>query len=285
MWKFGDSLLLGSGTTASQSPFSDEGMIEQIDVLSYDAPCFFSEGTFSEIFTFSGSLMIPLLQAHFLSPWLIRALGSITECQPGSPGLCRTVSGSEISPYFGVQQYIERKVNVWVREIEKLSKFAETQPHAAYAAFTHGLSSRWNYLLRVTDWEALSSTEILQPLETAIQSLFIPALSGQSHPNKLVRDMLALPARLGGLGLANPVATAEEQQAASQLISAPLIERIICQNHCLADVKLPNVRQRSDIDLKNEPSRKRMRERCKINCQIPSSAVWSFPKRKEHQPG
>ena len=69
--------------------------------ILYDAPCFFSEGTFSESFTFSGSLMSPLLQAHFLSPWLIRAPGSITECRPGSPGLCQTESGSEISPYFG----------------------------------------------------------------------------------------------------------------------------------------------------------------------------------------
>ena len=90
--------------------------------------------------------------------------------------------GGAIGAASFIQQYIERKVNVWVREIEKLSKFAETQPHAACAAFTHGLSSRWNYLLRVTDWEALSSTEILQPLENAIQSLFIPALSGQFPP-------------------------------------------------------------------------------------------------------
>ena len=88
--------------------------------------------------------------------------------------------GGAIGAASFIQQYIERKVNLWVREIEKLSKFAVTQPHAAYAAFTHGLSSRWNYLLRVTDWEALSSIEILQPLETAIQSLFITALSGQS---------------------------------------------------------------------------------------------------------
>ena len=83
-------------------------------------------------------------------------------------------------------QYVERKVDGWVKEIEKLSKFAATQPHAAYAAFTHGLSSRWNYLLRVTDWETLASSDLLQPLETAIQLHFIPALTGQSPPGKLV---------------------------------------------------------------------------------------------------
>ena len=47
-----------------------------------------------------------------------------------------------------LQQYVERKVDGWVKEIDKLSKFAATQPHAAYAAFTHGLSSRWNYLFK-----------------------------------------------------------------------------------------------------------------------------------------
>jgi len=39
-----------------------------------------------------------------------------------------------------VRQYVKRKVEYWVNEVEKLSKIAETQPHAAYAAFTHGLA-------------------------------------------------------------------------------------------------------------------------------------------------
>ena len=45
-------------------------------------------------------------------------------------------------------------------------------------------------------------------------------------------------------------------------------------------VKLPNVRQRPDIDLINEPSRKRMRERCKINCQIPQALYGAFPRER-----
>ena len=134
-----------------------------------------------------------------------------------------------------LKQYVERKVDGWVKEIETLSKFAATQPHAAYAAFTYGLSSRWNYLLRVTDWETLASSDLLQPLEITIQSHFIPALTGQSPPGKLVRELLALPARLGGLGLMNPVVIAEEQHAASRLISAPLVKQILQQVHQLAD--------------------------------------------------
>ena len=47
--------------------------------------------------------------------------------------------------------------------------------------------------------------------------------------------MLALPARPGGLGLMNPVTIAEEQHAASQLISASLVEQILNQDNQLAD--------------------------------------------------
>ena len=43
-------------------------------------------------------------------------------------------------------QYVERNVECWVNEVEKFSKFTQTQPHAAYSAFTHGLSSKWNYI-------------------------------------------------------------------------------------------------------------------------------------------
>ena len=73
-----------------------------------------------------------------------------------------------------------RKIDGWVKELEKLSKIATTQPHAAYAAFTHCLSSKWNHLIRVSNWEALLSSDLLQPLETTIQIHFIPALIG--HP-------------------------------------------------------------------------------------------------------
>ena len=40
---------------------SGKSMVREIDVLSDDVPSFFSEGTFSEIFACSGSLMIMML--------------------------------------------------------------------------------------------------------------------------------------------------------------------------------------------------------------------------------
>ncbi len=106
--------------------------------------------------------------------------------------------------------------------------YAETQPHAAYTAFTHGLESKWSYLLRVTNWNKLSPTNLLQPLESVIQNRFIPAISGQATPGKLTRDLLALPVRLGGLG---PLIAAEEQHKNTIQFCTPLVERIVNQDH------------------------------------------------------
>ena len=40
------------------------------------------------------------------------------------------------------EEYVREKVVTWVEELERLTRIAESQPHAAYAAFTHGLVSK-----------------------------------------------------------------------------------------------------------------------------------------------
>ena len=45
------------------------------------------------------------------------------------------------TPQF-ISSYIQHKVTNWVNEVEHLSAIATTQPHAAYAAFTHGLKHK-----------------------------------------------------------------------------------------------------------------------------------------------
>lgn len=60
-----------------------------------------------------------------------------------------------------------------VNEVDRLTSIAYLQPHAAYAAFTHGLDSRWTYLsLHLT---------YLTSLEEAIRQRFLVCLTGQNH--------------------------------------------------------------------------------------------------------
>ena len=169
------------------------------------------------------------------------------------------------------EHFIKGKVNGWVREIEKLSKYAESQPHVAYAAFTHGLMSKWSYLLRVIDWDKLPLSSLLHPLESARQNKFIPAITGQAAPGKLTRDLLALPARLGGLGIFNPLSVAKELHKASTQICAPLVDRIVCQNHsignCLEDQRETKARIRSQKRSQQKESARNIHDQLPPNLQ------------------
>ena len=109
-----------------------------------------------------------------------------------------------------------------VKEIERLSTIATTQPHAAYAAFTHGLKHKWTYLIRtIPDIESL-----LQPLEDAIRHKFLPSLTGQSALSNETRDLLTLPVRHGGLGIINPTKNSRFYHQSSKSITAPLTSLI-----------------------------------------------------------
>ena len=84
---------------------------------------------------------------------------------------------------------MKSKVAKWTADITTLSLFAKTQPHASYAALTHGLMSKWTYLSRVMP----TIGQLLQPLD---ESILIPALTGKPPPNNLKTTLHALPARL-----------------------------------------------------------------------------------------
>ncbi len=49
-----------------------------------------------------------------------------------------------------ISDFVRGKVTHWTAEIEKLSEIADSQPHSAYGAITHGLASKWSYLSRTT---------------------------------------------------------------------------------------------------------------------------------------
>ena len=121
-----------------------------------------------------------------------------------------------------------------------------------------GLLSKWNYTLRVTNWEEHQPADVLKPLEDAINSHFIPALTGQPPLGEQTRNLLALPIRLGGLGLTNPVLSAEEQYDFSQKITEPLVKRITSQEHQLGDCH--SIQQHIKRDLKDARNLKQTNE-------------------------
>ena len=124
-----------------------------------------------------------------------------------------------------LETFTEAKIAQWVSDVEQLSAFAKSQPHAAFAAFYHGLRHRWTYLTRVLP----VSTHLLQPLETVLRQTFLPAVTGQPACSDHTYQLLSLPPRHGGLGVTNPLSLPHNEHTSSIVICQPLVKAILNQ--------------------------------------------------------
>ena len=124
-----------------------------------------------------------------------------------------------------LESYVQWKATNWVDELKHFSSIAITQPHAAFAAFTHGQKSRWTYLARITP----NIGDLIKPLEETIRKFFLPNLTGQNALNDTEVNLLALLAHLGSLGISDPCIKSILQYSTCETISAPLVCLILDQ--------------------------------------------------------
>ena len=139
-------------------------------------------------------------------------------------------------------------------EVECLARFSKTQPQAALAVFTHGLTSKWTHAFRVA---AVLSGQHLVGLEKVICEKLIPALTNQPTQTQDVCNLLALPARLGGMGITNPIRACKEQREMSLAVTKPLVERIRKQRGDMRQCQL-------EMDTVKRQLRRQQRESLKI---------------------
>ena len=120
------------------------------------------------------------------------------------------------------QEYLKSKVSSLVSQIRTLASIATTEPHAAYAAFTHGLAQKWTYLSRVTP----DLSDFMQPLEKEIRTMFLATLTGRPVGDGL-RDLLGLPARLGGIAVDDPSRASKGLFEQSKQVVQPAVQYVL----------------------------------------------------------
>jgi hypothetical protein len=125
-----------------------------------------------------------------------------------------------------ITTFISKKVSNWCELVRKLSVIALTSPHAAYAAFVHGLRHQWTFIQRTV--RGISS--LFEPLEAVIRQELLPAILGGRLVSDLERDMLSLPGRYGGLAIDNPVHTCDQLLSDSCVYSKTLSDCIVNQS-------------------------------------------------------
>ena len=122
--------------------------------------------------------------------------------------------------------------------MEQLSIIANDEPQIAHAAFTKALCMRWSFVQRTIP----GVKHLFEPLEAAIREKLIPAVVGRTVSD-LERRLLALPVRFGGIGLNNPVETAEFEYETSVKITENLRRLIINQENNLDNLNEERVHQ------------------------------------------
>ena len=123
------------------------------------------------------------------------------------------------------KEFVENKVKNWVKDVEELSAIAEEEPQAALSGFNTALVHRWTFLQRTV----ADTSGYFEPLEEAIREKLIPAIVGRPVSD-IEREMFSLPYRYGGLGIQNPVETADREYHTSVKITEELTKLIIDQN-------------------------------------------------------
>ena len=117
-----------------------------------------------------------------------------------------------------IHKYVSEKVLQWSQELTLLSAIATTQPHAAFAAYSHGLYSKWSYLTRTVP----EIGQQLKQLDVIVRQQFVPNLTSRPPPSDLETNLLSLPAKLGGIGVTLPSTNSSDNFKASLEVTAPL---------------------------------------------------------------
>ena len=92
--------------------------------------------------------------------------------------------------------FVIEKVSEWVKQLEILTKFACTEPHAAFPGFIHGLRHRYTYFIRTIP----GISHLLKPQDNGIDT-FIKVLLQAYTLSPTERVLFSLPAKYSEMGL------------------------------------------------------------------------------------
>ena len=109
------------------------------------------------------------------------------------------------------EKYVSEKIIKWVEDVEELARLAVDEPQAVYSCYTKAISHRWSYVQRTIP----GIRHLFIPLEEAIKEKLIPAIIGRKISD-VERKIFAVPVRMGGMNILNPVETAETEYESSR---------------------------------------------------------------------
>ena len=120
------------------------------------------------------------------------------------------------------EEFVIAKLSEWVKQLEVLTNFACTEPHAAFSGFIHGLRHRYTYFMKTIP----AISHLLKTLDDAIDNFIKVLLQGYTF-NQTECVLFSLPAKYGGMGLIIPSAICQEEYENSQKIAKESTNKVI----------------------------------------------------------
>ena len=116
-------------------------------------------------------------------------------------------------------------VKKWCEQLMMLSKIAQSEPQAAYAALVSGFQHKLTYYMHTLP----NLGPLLQPFDEILNHDLIPTITEGHHCSQDKRKLLSLPARFGGLAIPIFSQIAEREYEYSKKASQQLTENIKSQ--------------------------------------------------------
>ena len=133
--------------------------------------------------------------------------------------------GASIGSLSNRSQYINEKIDDWIREITLLSEIALFAPQEAYTCFTAGYKHKLSYYMRTIP----NIGDALKRFDEVVSSKLIPAVTGGIQPNSTERLLFSLPPSQGGLGIPIFSKLAEREFENSNTLTKQLQKNILNQ--------------------------------------------------------
>ena len=161
----------------------------------------------------------------------------------------RRLLGAALGMRAFADEFVAAKVRELELELQALARIATTQPQAAYSALSQGVAGKWLYLARTIP----EAGQHLQPLEDSLHQRLLPAITGRDPAGDLERDILALPARHGGMGISKPPQVAILQHQSSMSLTANLV-RSLTSKLDIPEGAVPTQKSKAEIhkELRNK---------------------------------
>ena len=138
--------------------------------------------------------------------------------------------------------FVIANVSEWVKQLELPTKFACTEPHAAFSGFIYGLRHRYTYFMRSVP----GISHLLKPLDDAIDTFIKVMLQGYTF-NPTEHVLFSLPAKYGGMGLISPSEICQEEYENSRTINKEATSKIMRNEIQFQDNRVSTAKIKSDI--------------------------------------